>query len=164
MSTVPTRLTVNEQRTIKAGVQYGNGTVLALEGENMKTTIEFLDAVKVKYSLPSDYALAQILGITRSSVSKFRVGKDCLGEETACKVAELLDIEAGYVMACIASERAKKPEVKAAWKHAAEVLYGMAAALAVVVALPFITLENFETENLILATNAALSSVQCILC
>ena len=103
--------------------------------------------MKAKHGLPSDYALAQKLDLTRSSISKFRVGKDCLGEETACKVAELLNLEPGYVMACIASERAKKPEVKAAWKHTAEVLYGLAAVFTMVAILPTATLPAWNGFN-----------------
>lgn len=106
----------------------------------MKTTVEFLDSVKAKHGFTSDYQLAPHLGCTRQAISKYRVGKDYLGEDMACKVAADLGLDSSYVLACIASERAKKPEVKAAWKHAAEVLYGIAAVLAVVAVLPFVTL------------------------
>ena len=51
-----------------------------------------------------------------------------------------LKLDSGYVLACVAAERASQPEIKAAWAHTAEVLYGLAAALAVVALLPFIHL------------------------
>ena len=123
----------------------------------MKTTLEFLDMVKAKYHLPSDYALAHKLDLTRSGVSKFRTGKAFLGDETACKVADLLELERSYVMACIAAEQAKMPEVKAAWKHAADVLYGLAAALALVAVLPFVTLP-YNDAGIVASTSS------CILC
>jgi len=117
----------------------------------MKTTIDFLNDVKKKHNLPSDYALAGKLGLSRAAISKFRVGKDCLGDETACKIAALLDLDPGYVMACIAAERAKKPSVKAAWKHTAEVLYGIAAVVAVVALLPTVPLPSYDGFNVALA-------------
>ena len=102
----------------------------------MKTTVEFLDAVKNRYHLPSDYALANKLGITRSGVSKFRLGKDKLGDQTALKIAELLEIEPGYVLACIAAERSKDERVKKAWAWWAD-HKSLAAVLAVLAVLPF---------------------------
>lgn len=86
------------------------------------TTVDFLDALKARHHLPSDYALAKILGITRSAVSCYRSGKVALGEEMALKVAELLETEPGYVLARIAEERTKRPQVKAAWRKVAEAL------------------------------------------
>lgn len=101
----------------------------------MKTTIEFLDALKASQNLPSDYALAPVLGVTRSQVSKWRVGKDYLGDSTAIRVAELLDLHPGYVMACCHAERAKKAEEKAAWALVIERLGGLAASIALGVSL-----------------------------
>ena len=104
----------------------------------MKTTIEFLDKVKSDHGLTSDYQLSKFLGCTRASISSYRMKKSFLDEEMAMKVAFELNLDDGYVLACIASERARKPEVKAAWKHTAEMLYGLAAVLAVLAVLPFV--------------------------
>lgn len=41
----------------------------------MKTTVEFLDAVKARRDLPSDYAAAKVLGVTRAAVSRYRLGQ-----------------------------------------------------------------------------------------
>lgn len=101
----------------------------------MNTTIEFLDAVKAKHGITSDYALSPVLGITRSAISKFRNGKDFLGGETAVKVAILLDIDPGIVLAAVAAERAKTEAEKAAWKSIYEKLGGIAAGLVVALAL-----------------------------
>jgi len=103
----------------------------------MKNTVEFLDAVKKKHGLTSDYQLAGKLGLSRAAISRFQQGKDFLGDETAIKVADLLDLDPSYVAACIHSERAKQPAVKAMWKHTAEMLYGLAAVLALVAITPF---------------------------
>lgn len=81
----------------------------------MKTTIDFLDAVKVRYDLPSDYAAAKVLGITRSGVSSYRNGKSFLDDSMAIRVAELLEIDARFVTACVHQERAKSEGEKALW-------------------------------------------------
>lgn len=86
----------------------------------MKTTIEFLDEVKARTGAPSDYAAAKILGLTRSQVSKYRGGRDYIGDETAEKIANILGVSPVFVMACAHAERAKNPSVKHHWMEAAE--------------------------------------------
>lgn len=97
----------------------------------MTTTCDFLDAIKARHGLPSDYALAAKIGITRSSVSRLRNHKDTLGDSTAIKVAELLEIDAGYVAACAHAERAKRADEKALWQSIMQKL-GSAAALVLI--------------------------------
>lgn len=86
------------------------------------STVDFLDALKARHDLKSDYALAKLLGTSRSVVSRYRTGTDTFGEEMALKVAALLDTPAGYILSCIAEERTKCPQVKAAWRKVAEAL------------------------------------------
>ena len=85
-------------------------------------TVEFLDAVKRRHDLPSDYAAAALIGLTRSQVSKYRNGKDYFGDDTCERVAELLSLDAGYVMACVHAERAKTPSVRQVWEALAKKL------------------------------------------
>lgn len=85
----------------------------------MKTT-EFLDKVKTRLDLPSDYALAKVLGVTRESVSQLRTGKTSMGIETAIKVGEILDVDGHAVYAQGQMERAKKPEVVDFWRTVSE--------------------------------------------
>ena len=80
----------------------------------MKTP-EYLEAVKRKLNLPSDYALAKALGVTRGAVSSLQLGKTSMSDETCLKVAEYLGISAGRVLIDMHLERSKAPEVKAAW-------------------------------------------------
>ncbi|MES2163369.1 MAG: hypothetical protein V4476_19620 [Pseudomonadota bacterium] len=85
----------------------------------MKTT-EYLDAVKAKLDLPSDYALSKVLGITRESVSALRNAKNCMGIETCMKVAEILGIDEHIVYSDAQLERAKTPELMLFWQAVAE--------------------------------------------
>lgn len=90
----------------------------------MKTTIEYLDMIKRKLSLPSDYALANALGITRESVSQLRNGKTSMGIETALKAGEFLGIDGHAIYADSQIERAKKPEIREFWLSISEKFSG----------------------------------------
>jgi DNA-binding XRE family transcriptional regulator len=85
----------------------------------MKTTY-FLDEVRRKLDLPSDYAIAKVLGVTRESVSQLRNGKTSMGIETSMKVGEILQIDGHAVYAHGQIERAKKPEIVDFWKSISE--------------------------------------------
>lgn len=100
----------------------------------MKTTIEYLDAVKARSGIASDYALAPLLGITRAEVSRLRNGKSALGNNTALQVAILLQIDAAEVIASANGERARSPEERAVWQSIVQRL-GSAGGLAGLVAL-----------------------------
>lgn len=93
-------------------------------------TADFLNALRQKHTLQSDYALAKFLGVGATTISSYRVGRSCFDGDMALKVAELLEMPAGYVLACIEEERAertKRPQVKAAWRKVAETLAPTAA-------------------------------------
>ena len=102
----------------------------------MKTTLEFIADLKKKTGLESDYAIAKLLGVTRNALSLYRTGKGFMGDEVALKVADLLGLEGGYVLACIAAERSKNERVKKAWAWWAD-HKSLAAVLAVLAVLPF---------------------------
>ena len=102
----------------------------------MKTTVEFLNAVMQKHGIKSDNQLSIFLGCTRSAISGYRHKKTFLDDRLALKVADSLEIEPGYVLACIASERSKDERVKKAWAWWAD-HKSLAAALAVLALLPF---------------------------
>ena len=95
------------------------------------TTCDFLDALKARYKLPSDYALAHFMGIARSGISSYRSGKTRLDDSIAMKVAKLLDLDAGYVVACAHAERAKRDDVRDMWQKTANALKRSAGALLV---------------------------------
>lgn len=78
-------------------------------------TLEYLDAVKKKLGIESDYALAARLGVTRSAVSTFMRGKGIFGDDVALSVAEILGVNPLVVIAAANAERAKTEEQKARW-------------------------------------------------
>ena len=81
--------------------------------ENMQ---DFIERIRDRYDVRSDYGLAKILGITRNAISahKHKRSKH-FSEETAYRIAELLDLPPEYVMSCLAAERAKDERVREAW-------------------------------------------------
>lgn len=88
----------------------------------MYKTVKLLDMVKAEYDLPSDYALAKKLELTRSGVSGLRNGKSFLNSRTAYKVAKLLLLNPLVVVASVEYERAcfyEHDEMKKFWKDAA---------------------------------------------
>lgn len=93
------------------------------------TTNDYLDAVKMRLSIDSDYRLSKVFGCHTSAISNYRNARSHLCEETAIKVAEILKIDPGQVLADVAAERTKCPAAKAAWEAAARRLSGAAAAV-----------------------------------
>jgi len=73
----------------------------------MYKTTELLDLIKAEYKLPSDYALAKKLGLTRSSVSTLRNGKNFPSTDTAYKMAQLLYLNPLKVVCSCELERAE---------------------------------------------------------
>lgn len=78
-------------------------------------TLEYLQAVKKKLGIESDYALAQRLGVTRSAVSKLQLGKVVFSDDVALSVAQILDLNPLVVIAQANAERATTPENRARW-------------------------------------------------
>lgn len=101
----------------------------------MKSTREWIDAVKQRHGLTSDYQLAQRWQVTRQLISAYRSGREYLSEDTAAKVAADLGIELALVLACVAGERARMPSARDAWRLLAERLGGTAAAVLVALLL-----------------------------
>ncbi|WP_438392346.1 Cro/Cl family transcriptional regulator [Caballeronia sp. DA-9] len=84
----------------------------------MKTTVDYLDAVKKRLNLPSDYAIAKALHVTRAAVSSYRVGRTSFDNLTALRVAEILDVQPFEVIAAANVERARDDETRSLWEHA----------------------------------------------
>lgn len=76
---------------------------------------DYLDAIKARHQLPSDYAAAKALGVTRTSVSRYRNGSDTFADTVAIRVAELLDMDPAEVLIDCQMERAPDPATRAAW-------------------------------------------------
>ena len=103
----------------------------------MKTTLEFIADLKKKTGIESDYAAAKLLNVTGTALSSYRNGKSHFSDDVAMRVADLLELDPAYVVACIHAERAKRAEEKKLWERIAESMIAVAAVLAVLAVLPF---------------------------
>lgn len=108
----------------------------------MKTTADFLDAMRAKLDLPSDGRLADYLEMHRQHVSRYRTLGGTFDDEMSMKVAEILEIEPAYVVACMHHQREKNEKVKKLWERIAANTMAMAAVLAVVAFLPTVNLSG----------------------
>jgi len=89
----------------------------------MKSTVQYLDAVRERLDLPSDYATAKALGVTRAAVSKYRLGHSLPDDLVCAKIAEILGVETLEVIAAINYQRSKSDDARALW----ESIWGKAA-------------------------------------
>lgn len=73
----------------------------------------WIDQVKARKGLPSDYAAAKAIGLSRFTVSGYRQRPDAtLDEESATKVAQALGIDPAGIIIDQVAERAKSPELR----------------------------------------------------
>lgn len=110
--------------------------------DQLKTTADFLDELKdlIRERNPdmmraSDADAARLLRITTASISRHRQLKSTFDDDTARRVAELLDYDPAYVFVCAHAQGAQNPAVRSIWarmaKHAtaATVVAGLLGAL-----------------------------------
>jgi len=83
----------------------------------MNTTREYLIEVKKKNNLSSDYALAKLLGTTRSAISFYMKGERIMDDTTCLKVAEALNLNPLEIIARANAERARTDEEAKQWIH-----------------------------------------------
>lgn len=88
----------------------------------LNATTALVDEFKQAKGVPSDYALAKLLNVRQQTVSNYRSGRTQMSDEIALRVAEALGRPAAAVLAQLAAERAKNPEVAKVWKDAVKVL------------------------------------------
>ncbi|WP_216641718.1 hypothetical protein [Pandoraea apista] len=86
----------------------------------MRSTVEYLDAVKARLHLTSDDAVSIALGVTPSAVSKYRVGRARFDDDVCVRVAQILGIDALQVVAAANYERARTDVGRAIWADLAE--------------------------------------------
>ena len=96
-------------------------------------TVEYLDELKRRYSIPTDYQLARFLGISHQAITQYRNKGTTLRDDVALRVAELLELPPGKVLADMQAERAKDARVRDAWRQIAARMADAAAWAGVVI-------------------------------
>lgn len=90
------------------------------EEPQLKTAAEYLDALRVKLNVTSDYALHKALDVTKSSISGYRHGKTHFDADIASKVAQILGIPEEEVFLDAQIWRAKSEAERAVWTRVAQ--------------------------------------------
>lgn len=65
----------------------------------------------------SDYRLAQLLGVPKSSISNYRNGRSQMEDRIAIRLAEMLGVPPVTVVAEIHAERSKDPNTQSFWNE-----------------------------------------------
>ena len=78
-------------------------------------TLEYLDSVKKKLAIESDYAVAKALNIRHSTISGYRARGGQMDDEVAAKVAAVLGLHPGLVVLDMHRARAKTPAEATIW-------------------------------------------------
>lgn len=87
----------------------------------MLTTQQLLDAAKSAQGAKSDYRLARLIGIGDNALYNYRHGRTP-DDSRAMRIAELAGIDPGYVLLCMAAERAKDDAQRAALTATAQLV------------------------------------------
>lgn len=100
----------------------------------MKPMTMYLDECITRGIAKNDSDIARKLGITRASVSDYRVGRSHPNDEVAVKIAELLGKDPGELLAECGAARAKSPATRRAWERIAARMaaYGITACVLII--------------------------------
>ena len=83
----------------------------------MKTINDFLE--DAKSITGSDYKTAQLMGVTRGSISNYRKGRSMPDQYAVFQLAEILKIDEVDLFICLGAEGEKNPAKKAYWEKRA---------------------------------------------
>ena len=86
------------------------------------TSTGLLDEVRKAKSIESDYKLAKLLGVRTQTISNYRNGHAQMNDEIALRTATMIGRAPGPLLAQLAAERAKNPEVAKVWREVAKVV------------------------------------------
>lgn len=84
------------------------------EDNEMRWFDSYVDELKEKLKLPSDYAVAKFLGIPRQSMTKVRNGA-VLGHDKCLRIAIALKKDPVEVIATAEAQKEKNKDLKAIW-------------------------------------------------
>ncbi|WP_281222793.1 helix-turn-helix domain-containing protein [Photobacterium sanguinicancri] len=77
----------------------------------MTYTIDLLNKVKTKYSLPTDYQLAKKLGVSTARVSNWMNSKSSMDWDIAFQIADMLEIDDQKVVHGLLEDKYENPRL-----------------------------------------------------
>ena len=113
----------------------------------------------------SDYRTADILEVSKPTISKYRRHGSTFDDNTALKVAALLDIDPAVIFADMQTERAKSEDARNVWQNIAESLRNQATTAAILSAVFYIAFSLSPIESgAYIEKSAQTTRVNLILC
>lgn len=101
----------------------------------MNKTAELLDKCKEKLGISSTYALAKHFEVEESGLNNYYAGRRIPDDYACFKIAEILEIDPGYVIATIKAESEKNEKKRDYFRSFGGTSRKIAASLMLVVAL-----------------------------
>lgn len=92
---------------------------------------EYIDALKQRHSLRSDYAASKLIGISPNRLSNYRTDRSDFDADIIPRIAELLDMDPAVIVADIAAARAKTAFERSAYERLASLARAAAMAASV---------------------------------
>lgn len=83
----------------------------------MNTTNMVLDRLQKELDLPSGYAIAKVLGVTKTAIYDYRGNKRNLSDEVAKKAAKLLKMDEFELLCNLRKDRASSDFEKEVWER-----------------------------------------------
>jgi transcriptional regulator with XRE-family HTH domain len=93
----------------------------------MLDTQQVLDLARERAGIQSDYRLAQLLGVSKQSITHYRQGRTAPDERVSARLAELAQLDPDLVAVWMQLERARSDEARATWRSVADRLAKTAA-------------------------------------
>jgi plasmid maintenance system antidote protein VapI len=107
--------TIDNAKALNMLKRYKNGA------PTMKA-YEWINRVKREKRVPSDYAVAKLLGVTQSAISVLRTRESTMSDETSVKVALALGIAPITVLIDQQQEKTTNECAKEAWERLGRVI------------------------------------------
>lgn len=97
--------------------------------------MDYIEAAKKELGIESDHAMTKALNVSPTTISGYRHRNRKMDDKIAIKVAHILRVPEGQVLADMQAERAQDKLVKKAWKNLARTLQGAVAATLLVLTI-----------------------------
>ena len=85
----------------------------------MERTIDFMERLRARNDGCSNYRIAKLLGCDQSAVIRYTKHGTSMDDKYAIRMAELLEVDPAYVLACMAAERSHNVESSKHWERIA---------------------------------------------
>ncbi len=99
----------------------------------MNATNRYLNELKKKTGIESDYGLANALGVSRQRVSNYRQDLCSFDNDMALRVGEMLGVNPMLIIADVEAEKSKDEERRKTWENFSRRLRGIGAAIVLIV-------------------------------